>query len=71
MQNTEERYNNSNPYLLERAGQQLVINIPQIEIYHSESDYRVQLAVDNKDILEMLDSDLDDAESIIKKYFDF
>lgn len=48
-----------------------MINIPQIEIYHSESDYRVQLAVDNKDILEMLDSDLDDTESIIKKYFDF
>lgn len=52
-QNAEERYNEG-PHLLERNGQQFTINLPCLELYHSESDYRISLGVDNRDIIEMI-----------------
>lgn len=37
--NSEIRYQEV-PYLLERSGQQLAINLPYLELLHSESEYR-------------------------------
>jgi hypothetical protein len=56
--NTEIRYQEI-PYLLERSGQQLAINLPYLELLHSESDYRENVYLENKDILDILDSDFD------------
>ena len=45
--------------------------MPVLEMYHSESDYRVSWQVDNKDIIEILASDFDNVDEVMKKYADF
>lgn len=57
------------PYLFERSGQQLAINLPYLELLHSESEYRQNVYLDNKDILEILDSDFDNVQTILRKYY--
>jgi phosphoribosyl-AMP cyclohydrolase len=55
--------------LFEKAGQQLVLNMPTIEIYHSESEYKQTELIDNKDILDVIEADFDNVEAIFSKYF--
>jgi hypothetical protein len=57
------------PYLFEKSGQQLAVNLPYLELLHSESEYRQNVYLDNKDILEILDSDFDNVETILHKYY--
>lgn len=58
------------PYIFERSGQQLAINLPYVELLHSDSDYRQSAHLDNQDILEVIESDFDNVEQIVHKYFD-
>jgi hypothetical protein len=66
--NSEARYQEV-PYLFERSGQQLAVNLPYLELLHSESEYRQNVYLENKDILEILDSDFDNVEQILHKYY--
>jgi hypothetical protein len=66
--NTEVRYQEV-PYLFERSGQQLAVNLPFLELLHSESEYRQNVYLENKDILDILDSDFDNVEQIFRKYY--
>ena len=70
MHNAEQRYANEE-YIFERSGQQFSIILPSVEIYHSESDYRASYNIDNKDILEILECDFDNIDTIMEKYTDF
>jgi len=38
---------------------------------HSETEFKQAVILDNKDIMEIIDSDFDNAETILSKYFDF
>lgn len=67
--NTEARYQEV-PYVFERSGQQLAINLPYIELLHSDSDYRQNVYIENQDILDIIDSDFDNVEQIVHKYYD-
>ena len=70
MQNSEDRYVEGE-LVFERNGQQFSIILPSVEIYHSESDYKASWHIDNKDILEILDTDFDNVETVVQKYADF
>lgn len=67
--NGEARYQEV-PYIFERSGQQLAINLPHVELLHSDSEYRQNVYIDNQDILEIIESDFDNVEQIVQKYFD-
>lgn len=67
--NSEARYSEA-PYVFERSGQQLAINLPCLELLHSDSEYRQTASIDNQDILEIIESDFDNVEQIFHKYFD-
>lgn len=67
--NSEARYQEV-PYIFERSGQQLAINLPYIELLHSDSDYRQNVYIENQDILDIIESDFDNVEQIVHKYFD-
>lgn len=67
--NMEDKYGEG-PFILERSGQSFNIVTPVIEIYHSESEYKTSCRVDNKDILDILESDFENVDRIVEKYFD-
>ena len=69
-QNTEDKYDNG-PFLLQRGGHEFNIITPLLEIYHSESEYRRSCKIDNRDILEILQSDFDNVDQVVDKYVDF
>jgi hypothetical protein len=66
--NSEAKYQEV-PFLFERGGQQLAINLPYLELLHSESEYRQNVYLENSDIIDILDSDFDNVEHILKKYY--
>jgi hypothetical protein len=70
MHNSEDRYVEGELFF-ERNGQQFSIILPSVEIYHSESDYKTSWHIDNKDILEILDTDFDNVETVVQKYAEF
>lgn len=44
--------------------------MPVLEIHHSESEYKESTHIENKDILEIIECDFDNADQIVRKYFD-
>lgn len=68
-ENREVKYEEG-PHCFERGPHQLTITLPRLEIFHAESDFKRSLLIDNSDILDIVDSDFENAEGIVGKYLD-
>mgnify|MGYP000120832422 CR=1 FL=1 len=44
--------------------------MPTLEVFHSETDYRANYQISNRDIVSILDNDFDNVEEIVEKYVD-
>ena len=56
--NREAKYSEE-PYTFERSGHNLTIQLPRLEIYHAESDFKRSLLIDNNDIWDILETDFE------------
>lgn len=51
--NNEIKYQEG-PFTFERSSQPLIINLPHLEIYHAESEFKKVVHLENKDILSII-----------------
>lgn len=57
------------PLEFEMAGQKLALVFPYLEVAHAETGYKQSVGLENKEILESIDSDFDNADKLFAKYF--